>query len=181
MTYAKHWQDNVRKNREAFFHRLYQAAYTGVARWVAGQGGTKEETEDVFHDALILVFEKSLEGQLDHVLDPKAYVGGVCKRLWWERRRQDSRYVALVPGRELQAEAKIPSASLQSKVWSYLESSGSRCLEILQAFYYFRWPMEEIAAQLGYRNARSATVQKYKCLEKVKSIAKKERHAEISA
>ena len=34
--------------------------------------------------------------------------------------------------------------------------------------------MNEIAGHFGYRSIRSATVQKYKCLEKVRDHVKKE-------
>jgi len=54
-------------------------------------------------------------------------------------------------------------------------------MDLLQAFYYFKTPMREIAEEFGYRSERSATVQKYKCLEKVRDTVKNSTHAEILA
>jgi hypothetical protein len=35
-------------------------------------------------------------------------------------------------------------------------------------FYYFGQQLEQIAADHGYRTIRSATVQKFKCLERLR-------------
>jgi hypothetical protein len=45
-------------------------------------------------------------------------------------------------------------------------------MELLQAFYYDKLPMNTIAGLFGFGGERSATVQKYKCLEKVRDIVK---------
>ena len=45
-------------------------------------------------------------------------------------------------------------------------------MDILQAFYYQHMPLQEIAEEFGFANARSATVQKHKCLEKVREQVK---------
>ena len=45
---------------------------------------------------------------------------------------------------------------------------------MLQAVYYFKYSMQELAEEFGFRSVRSATVQKYKCLEKVRNEVKKQ-------
>jgi predicted DNA-binding protein YlxM (UPF0122 family) len=51
----------------------------------------------------------------------------------------------------------------------FLERSGKQCMELLTAFYYDKLSMQRIAARFGFSGERSATVQKYKCLEKVRT------------
>jgi hypothetical protein len=53
-----------------------------------------------------------------------------------------------------------------------LERTGQKCLELLKAFYYDHLSMDELAARFGFNGRRSATVQKYKCLEKVRENLK---------
>jgi predicted DNA-binding protein YlxM (UPF0122 family) len=45
-------------------------------------------------------------------------------------------------------------------------------MELLRAFYYDKLSMRKIAGQFDFNSERSATVQKYKCLEKVRDIVK---------
>jgi len=43
---------------------------------------------------------------------------------------------------------------------------------LLRAFYYDKLSMSKIANRFGFSSERSATVQKYKCLEKVRDLVK---------
>jgi hypothetical protein len=45
-------------------------------------------------------------------------------------------------------------------------------MQLLSAFYYEKLDMETLAEQFGFSGPRSATVQKFKCLEKVKETVK---------
>jgi hypothetical protein len=45
-------------------------------------------------------------------------------------------------------------------------------MEILKAFYYDNLSANTIAGLFGYSGIRSATVQKYKCMEKVRETIK---------
>jgi hypothetical protein len=59
-----------------------------------------------------------------------------------------------------------------AKILNYLETAGQKCMEILKAFYYDNLPVNVIAGLFGYSGVRSATVQKYKCMEKVRETIK---------
>jgi hypothetical protein len=50
----------------------------------------------------------------------------------------------------------------------YVNRLGEKCRDILVQFYYFGQRLEKIAAEHGYRTIRSATVQKFKCLERLR-------------
>jgi len=58
------------------------------------------------------------------------------------------------------------------KLLYYLETAGQKCMKILKAFYYDNLPVNKIAELFGYSGVRSATVQKYKCMEKVRETIK---------
>jgi len=45
-------------------------------------------------------------------------------------------------------------------------------MDLLRSFYYDKMPLTTIASTYGYSGVRSATVQKYKCLEKVRETIK---------
>jgi hypothetical protein len=66
-----------------------------------------------------------------------------------------------------------PETDRSRSLMSYLKAAGQKCLQLLKAFYYEQRPMEDIAREFNYRTAHSATVQKYKCLEKVREAVKR--------
>ncbi len=45
-------------------------------------------------------------------------------------------------------------------------------MELLKAFYYDDVPLKDLADSFGYSGVRSVTVQKHKCLEKVRESVK---------
>ena len=47
---------------------------------------------------------------------------------------------------------------------------GTGCRKLLLLFYFFKKNMEEIAVELNYTNADNAKSQKYKCLQKLKTV-----------
>jgi DNA-directed RNA polymerase specialized sigma subunit len=53
-------------------------------------------------------------------------------------------------------------------VLTYIEQLSEKCKSILLSFYYFQQPLEQIAAAHQYSSVRSATVQKFKCLERLR-------------
>jgi predicted DNA-binding protein YlxM (UPF0122 family) len=59
-----------------------------------------------------------------------------------------------------------------NRLLKFIEQSGRKCMELLHTFYYEKVSMKEIAGRFGFVTERSATVQKFKCLEKVRDKIK---------
>ncbi|AHM58378.1 sigma-70 family RNA polymerase sigma factor [Flammeovirgaceae bacterium 311] len=136
-------------------------------------GGTLEESRDIFQDALVIYYEKSLQPHFSPALAAEPYILGIAKHLWIRKFRKQAQMVSLT---ELENTISIPEdyfpAVDDQRLLSFLERSGRKCLNLLKAFYYESLPMKEIATVFGFSTDRSATVQKYKCLEKVRDTIK---------
>jgi len=148
---------------------LYRDAFPDLARMIRRMGGSLEEAKDAFHDALLIYMEKEKAGKLHLHSSPKAYLLGTAKICWLKGR--DS-ILPLPDGFEA-AEAKDDGR--EEREQSLLESlirSGKKCMELLKAFYFDHFSMQDIARRFGFNGRRSATVQKYKCLEKVREEIK---------
>ena len=57
-----------------------------------------------------------------------------------------------------------------NKLKSCLDQIGNPCKTLLTAFYFENKSMNEIAELLGYTNAENAKTQKYKCLNRIRSL-----------
>lgn len=141
---------------------LYEETFPAVASFVAKMGGTADDAKDIFHDALIIAFEKNNS-------DP-AYIVGIAKHLWIKKYHHDKHRVDLDPAIELPEEEKV--SPIVPRLLRVLEAAGKSCLDLLQAFYYQKRSADSIASEFNYSNAHSATVQKHKCLQKVRSFVK---------
>ncbi|WP_240915392.1 RNA polymerase sigma factor [Chitinophaga oryziterrae] len=157
------------KQREAFFWAIYKKAFPIVARYVARMGGSLEEAQDIFQDSLVIYYEKAVSTQPEIIISEKAYLMGIAKRLWLQRFKASNKNqplndqnIEVVPEEQLATE----------KILHYLETAGKKCMELLKAYYYDHLPVDNVAALFGYSGKHSATVAKYKCLEKVRETIK---------
>lgn len=151
---------------------LYKNCFPQVAYMVQRQGGDLPAAKDLFHDALVIYLEKRNNPALHIRVSEKAYLMGIVRILWLRKRRAGSR--ELFTG-ELNEEWLAEDAAVavdQEKenrsLLQQLQLAGEKCLQLLEAFYYRQWSMQKIAKELQYKTPHSATVQKYKCLEKLR-------------
>lgn len=163
-------------DRERTLTALYAATFPAVKRLVRRQGGTADEARDVFHDAVVVFYEKAVAGTLTLTSPPGAYLAGIARHLWQrelERRRRGPVLTAAFAD-DLAADlADAPPAETPpASVLDYVARLGARCRDLLVAFYYFRQPLEQITRDHEYGSVRSATVQKYKCLERLRNAVR---------
>ncbi|NRB48688.1 MAG: sigma-70 family RNA polymerase sigma factor [Saprospiraceae bacterium] len=171
------------QNREQTFRSLYKKVFPAVARFVAKKGGDLALAEDIFQDAMILYFEKVVSDQICEPHNPQAYILGISRNLFFQHCKKNKPSLGLESLGEFTVAPSEEATPLpdRHRLLDYLTTAGKKCMDLLQAFYYFRSPMKEIAKEFGYRSERSATVQKYKCLEKVRETVKQAHYAEVIA
>jgi DNA-directed RNA polymerase specialized sigma24 family protein len=155
--------------REAFFLALYKTAFPIVARYIARMGGSFEEAQDIFQDTLVIYYEKVASSQAEIIVNEKAYLSGIAKKLWLQRYKTGSKHQPL---HDFDVEVVPDEQPATDKILHYLETAGKKCMELLKAYYYDRLPVSNVAALFGYSGTHSATVAKYKCLEKVRETIK---------
>lgn len=165
-------KEDVAAVRKALFVQLYQTAFPLVAKYVSHMGGSFDEAKDVFQDALVIYYEKLATSGVALQYSERSYLLGIAKHLWTKKHKQNSRHSSLDDSLTGIAIEEHPRASSTDKLLDLLHTSGQKCMELLRAFYYDKLPMRKIAGRFDFNSERSATVQKYKCLEKVRDIVK---------
>ncbi|HTH81488.1 MAG TPA: sigma-70 family RNA polymerase sigma factor [Mucilaginibacter sp.] len=154
--------------RQELFTALYKTAFPVVAKYVSRMGGSFDEAKDVFQDALIIYYEIIISAQ-STLKNDTGWLVGTAKHLWIKRYNEKNKNTALDNIDILLDRPETPS---NNRLLNFLEASGKKCLQLLKSFYYDQLPLHDIADEFGYSGARSATVQKYKCLEKVRETVK---------
>jgi DNA-directed RNA polymerase specialized sigma24 family protein len=157
--------------REEFFIALYKKAFPAVARYVSRMGGSIEQAQDIFQDALVIYYEKVQVPGAIVLQNEKAYLLGIAKNLWSQVYKAACKSQPL-DDTQSDFEAVADEQPSTNKLMHYLETAGQKCMDMLRAYYYDHLPVGDIATLFGYSGLRSATVAKYKCLEKVRDKVK---------
>ncbi|WP_046244349.1 RNA polymerase sigma factor [Hymenobacter terrenus] len=167
-------RESLLANREQALTRLYQRAFPAVRRYVGGHGGTLQDAQDVFHDALVILYEQAVGGTLVLTASASTYLVGIGRNLWHHEQRRRARlpHEALPDGLEPAAAEELAPEESGFAVLDYVAQLGEKCKSILLAFYYFQQPLTQIATAHHYRSVRSATVQKFKCLERLRQAVR---------
>lgn len=151
---------------------IYLSHFPSAAQIVYRFGGTLEDAKDIFHDALIIFHEILQRGKKIQTSN-QAYILGIVKHLAIKRFKRNQHQCSLT---EAESAINIPDDFYPSindkKLLRFLEKAGKKCMDLLQTFYHTMLPLREIAVRFGYANEHSVSVQKYKCLDKLKAIVK---------
>jgi DNA-directed RNA polymerase specialized sigma24 family protein len=159
--------------REKLFTTLYKNAFPIVARFIAHHDGTFQDAKDIFQDTLIIYYEKLKEEQFEPRINETAYLAGIAKHLWFQKFNREKQTISLA---DIESEITVPPDFFPkeetNKLLTFLELTGKKCLDLLSVFYYHKQSMNQIAHSFGFSGERSATVQKYKCIEKIRDQVK---------
>lgn len=160
-------------DRRQLIEDLYEKGFPSVARFVKKMGGGSDEARDIFQDTLVIFYEKITQGNLHIDCSPQVYIMGIAKHLWIRKYKKDQQIISLDAfEKQIKVAADdTPSVSAQ-QILRMLEQSGEKCMELLKSFYYDKLSMKRIKEMFGYGSERSATVQKYKCIEKIRNEVK---------
>jgi DNA-directed RNA polymerase specialized sigma24 family protein len=162
--------DEVRtRSRSEIISEWYINVFPLVAAYVQRNGGDLHVAKEVFQEAIVLYYEKWNDSGFSPKTNDEAYLMGIARNQWHKHYSSQKRYEALA---EIDMVEESEKELITQKVLHYLKLTGGKCMDILQAFYYEKIDMSQLAKRFGYRSVRSATVQKYKCLEKVRDNIK---------
>lgn len=168
-------------DRDQALTRLYRQGYPPVRRYIGRRGGSEQDAQDMFQDALVVFYEQATGGTLVLTASASTYLLSISRNLWHQEVRRRARLPhqalpdAWEPAATEEAEA-LPDPTFA--VLDHVERLGIKCKSLLLSFYYFQQPLSELAETHGYRSVRSATVQKFKCLERLRSSVRAIFHAQ---
>ena len=159
--------------REKVFTALYEKAFPAGAKFVSQRGGSFSDAQDIFQDTLVIFYEKLTSETVSILISEEVYILGIAKHLWIKKYKGERTTVSLT---EMERAIQIPDDYFPTvelaKLLRVVEVAGKKCLEVLRAFYYDKLSMQDVTRKFGYINAHSATVQKFKCIEKIRDKVK---------
>ncbi len=164
--------DRIRAGDERSLEELYRKYYRMMVGLVVRNSGSEEEAQDVYQDALIVLWQKVRADELVLTSKLSTYLYSICQNLW---RKELERKRRLTSSENRQEEGEEMDHDRQERiriVRECIDSLGETCRKVLQHYYFEKMSMAEIAEQLGFANADTAKTKKYKCKKELDEIIK---------
>jgi RNA polymerase sigma factor (sigma-70 family) len=160
----------IKKGDEKALDYIYHKNFKSIIKMVLNNKGTEDEAQDIYQDALIVLWQKVQKD--DFVLTSKlsTYLYAICKNLWLRELERKSRLVGI-------EKDEVEFINLEQKerikiIHDCIDSLGDTCKKVLTYYYFDGMSMLEIAKKLGFANADTAKSKKYKCKKELDSLIK---------
>lgn len=153
---------------------LYAAHFTAVRQYVLKNSGTADDAQDVFQEAVTVLWLQVKEGRFNTNAepDPGGFLFRVAKFKWLDVIRS----AAHRNMRVLHNEKPVPHAldddpEIEERILRLREVYGKlddKCRKVLDQFYFERKDLASIAADMGVEEESIRTI-KYRCMMKLRA------------
>ncbi len=134
--------------------------------------------KDIFHDTLIVFYEKVVKGNFEMTCSVQTYLNSICRNQILVRLKKSDKHSQYSEEFDeriddwYEADESEDKERTQAIVTSLekLKDFGGKCYEILRRYFYENKSMEKIAYELEYSNADNAKNQKARCQKKLKEF-----------
>jgi RNA polymerase sigma factor (sigma-70 family) len=161
-------------NEATAIEAIYRENYGIIQSFILKNNGYPEDARDIFQEGMIVLYQKVKSGTFELSCQVKTYLYSVCRRLWLKKLQQLQRYNLEIVEDTIPVAEDIQDHEKKNEEFLLMENAldkiGEPCKSLLEAYYFQKKSMPEIADFFGYTNADNAKTQKYKCLMRLKKI-----------
>ncbi|RTZ05703.1 RNA polymerase sigma factor [Flavobacterium sp. GSP6] len=147
------------------------------------------ELDDVFHDAILVLYEKIIKGNFELTASLQIYLNSVCYYQLLNKinaNKKDASYddnfskdddspmsynTSITDTLDDIENPKESQFTAIEKALEIMKSAGGHCYELLTLFWYHKKSMTELTAIFGYTNDVNTRVQKSKCQKRLEKVA----------
>lgn len=164
------------KRNDKAFGALYKN-FPAIRKMIISNNGLKEDAEDIFQEALIILCSKVNQGDFTLRAQLGTFLYSVSRFLWNDELKRRGRRNDILTDIDLFENSTLTELMMEEEHKAKLaektmDTLGERCKELLVLFYTKSMKLQEIASKMGYNSENTAKNQKYKCLEMAKKNLK---------
>jgi RNA polymerase sigma factor (sigma-70 family) len=155
---------------ESALDYMYQKYYRMMIKLVISNSGTEYEAKDIYQEAVIVLWQKAVSGNLVLTSKLSTYLYSICQNLW---------------RKELDRKSRLSSETLDRSEYmehdrdervriirECIEQLGETCQKVLTYYYFDRMSMSDIADKLNFSSTDTAKTKKYKCKKRLDHLVK---------
>jgi RNA polymerase sigma factor (sigma-70 family) len=142
--------------------------FPAVRQLVMSNSGNREDAEDIFQEALLILYKKARSADFELTSTIKTFIVGISRNLWYAELRRKGKDAVIVNFEMVQDEIVNDNEQQYKMAEMAFNLLGEKCKQLLILFYFKKKSMSEVARILEFSNEKVAKNQKYRCLEKAK-------------
>ncbi|MCK9398372.1 MAG: sigma-70 family RNA polymerase sigma factor [Bacteroidales bacterium] len=167
--------DGLKKRDSGIISYVYKEYYPTIKFLITTNSGTETDAEDVFQDALIVLFKKIAREDLFLTSSFKTFLYSICRNLWLQRldrRVFSNEFLEMEDLSELQDNLYLEQPEEEHEKYRLFQQHflklSEDCQKILQLFLG-KTSLKEIAEIMGFKTEKYAKTRKFMCKEKLKN------------
>lgn len=167
--------EDFKKNSNVAFAILYQKYFAYTKKFVLNNKGNLEDAEDIFQDALVILYEKLFTDDFKAHTCLGYYISGISKNLWLKKLR-NKEFPIEIPENYYATHQEEINLAIENErdYWDrlngYINSISSHCKNLIQDIFMKNKSIEEIQTKYQYSSKHNAQNQKHKCVEQIRKI-----------
>ncbi len=172
---APAWSLGLLRNDPATVRSLYAKHFPAVRHYVVQNSGTTNDAQDVFQEAMTVLWLKVKEGQLILDSEPGAFLFRVARNKWLDVVRSAAhKHMKVVhDDRTLDPATDAPDDIEERivRLRGVYDKLDEKCRTVLDRFYFERKDLATIATEMGVEEESIRTI-KYRCMMKLRAFRK---------
>jgi RNA polymerase sigma factor (sigma-70 family) len=167
--------DGLKKRDSLIIRYVYKEYYPTIKFLITTNSGTETDAEDVFQDALVVLYRKIAKENLVLTSSFKTFLYSICRNLWLQRldrRVFSNEFLDMEDLSELQELTSSEQADEEHEKYRLFQQHFFRlsddCQKILKLFMN-KISLREIAEIMGFKTEKYAKTRKFMCKEKLKN------------
>lgn len=163
--------NGILRNDNVILQHIYKNFYYKVNLYIKKNSGNDDDANDVFQEAIIVVYRKLKANDLIISCAFETYLYSVCKFLWLKQlTRLKSEKEMMVDSTMFESEFDHDFSELVEKnerfklYQKHFQLLGSDCQKLLQLFFD-KVPLRQIAQIMGFSGEKYVKKRKFKCKE----------------
>ena len=156
--------------------RLYEEQLPVIHRLIANHGGSPANAQDIFQDAVLIVFQKARKHGFQLSSQFSTFFYGICRNLWLNCRTKKSTSAEVTLTKDIKyipddtaLEDDLLYVEQGNLFWKAFRQLGEDCQQVLELFFQ-KTQMDAIAAKMGYGSAGYAKRRKMQCKERLTEL-----------
>ncbi len=170
----------LKQGKVEAFEELYSRYFKMAASFVQNNGGSSEDTKDIFQEALFVLVKKLRQPDFQLTAKLGTYTFSIVRHLWLKRLRQKGNYQLVDQDKQLESiplndndiEVKQEMEHKHELIAKTMANLKVECRQIILASYYEKLSHAEIAEKLGYA-VKFVRVKLHRCMESLRKMVHK--------
>jgi RNA polymerase sigma factor (sigma-70 family) len=164
---------------EKIIRYIFDEHFNTIKSFILRNNGTYEDAEDVFQDAMVIIYQKARDRELNLECSFKTFLYSVSRHIWLqklEKNRINPAYIGDIENfielsDEMMYDLYDEDRERVKIFQQHFLALGEDCQKLLRLFMK-KIPLSEIMKIMGYKSVKYTKTRKFLCKEKLKKRIK---------